>query len=180
MESVGATIANESGWIAVGKKDITFSSLIGVPVAGIPSTGFTNFTLEHTYFIFQCPLGPENWSIYALQPNVSDSSTWGGYIHHNLRDAFENNATFFIETFTPLNRTSTPGMKPRDFTFGSKNSEGRISIAHCSVTQSYVEAWVECEGKNCSVRPLPFLIGAIPILNSRFWLSRSRIYGHQE
>jgi hypothetical protein len=47
--------ANNTGWFgASAQSNVTYSSLLGIPLRGIASTGTTKFTIESAYFTLGC------------------------------------------------------------------------------------------------------------------------------
>ncbi|KAI5840119.1 hypothetical protein DFP73DRAFT_634219 [Morchella snyderi] len=162
LESFNSSRIIEDGWISVdaygADNNISYVSLIGIPVIGLPklnlSDEWTNksltvlmtiFSLETNYFVFDCS------DISIIDPEHSRQEYDSGYLYNKTSPA--PNTTFVLDTSTPLDRVSSLGILPRYITFvsnyGVQGDEGgtvvyKSAMTNCSVTQSYVELWVEC------------------------------------
>jgi hypothetical protein len=169
LESFNSSRIEEDGWISVDAygvdNNISYVSLIGIPVIGLPklnlSDEWTNkslsvlmtiFSLETNYFVFDCS------NISIVDPEHSRQENSSGYLYN--RTSPSPNTTFVLDTSTPLDRVSTPGLQPRYITFVSNYGVAededdtvvyKSAMTNCSVTQSYVELWVECYYDLCEV-----------------------------
>ena len=54
MSSLNASAANAEGWLPVPKDNVTYSSLLGYPIAGVSSTGSSSFNMNSYYYNIQC------------------------------------------------------------------------------------------------------------------------------
>lgn len=169
LESFNSSRIEEDGWISVDAygvdNNISYVSLIGIPVIGLPklnlSDEWTNksltvlmtiFSLETNYFVFDCS------NISIVDPEQNQEEYVSSYLYNKTSPP--PNTTFFLDTSTPLDRVSKPGLLPRYITFvsnyGASVDEGdtvvyKSAMTTCSVTQSYVELWVECYYDLCEV-----------------------------
>ncbi|RPB07547.1 hypothetical protein P167DRAFT_598319 [Morchella conica CCBAS932] len=170
LESFNSSRIEEDGWISVDAygvdNNISYVSLIGIPVIGLPklnlSDEWTNksltvlmtiFSLETNYFVFDCS------NISIVDPEKNREEYVSSYLYNKTSPS--PNTTFFLDTSTPLDRVSTPGLPPRYITFVSnygvlEDEDDTVlyksAMINCSVTQSYVELWVECYYELCETR----------------------------
>lgn len=146
-----ALLANKS-WITVPDHDVTYVSLIGLPVADVPSTANATFTMETFYWTLDCSALTE-----APQP---DSST-----NHNASNGWvsqpgEQANTQILTHPPPGKNTSTglcrgdpydPNYTPLVFAYNSWDATETHLGALCGIWTSYVEIQVHCTGaSNCS------------------------------
>ena len=128
--------ANVEGWYPVPVNNTSFSSLVGLPVAGIPVTGSSSFTVESNYMLTSCP-SLKNWQ---------DSSLRG------VGQGFNVNMTGGTELDESLypGLKSYPNVEPAsiNFTAGSLASP-EIFNAVCELTRSSVESNITCDGSSC-------------------------------
>ncbi|KAH6620097.1 hypothetical protein C7974DRAFT_226221 [Boeremia exigua] len=57
LTSLNLSTSDQDGWIDVSSKEFVpedYASLVGVPIAGIPSNASTNFTVEYNYLTVSC------------------------------------------------------------------------------------------------------------------------------
>ena len=55
ISSLNSSTADKNGWIPIPKTDnLTYSSLMGVPISKIPSAGTTTFSIEYSHYKVQC------------------------------------------------------------------------------------------------------------------------------
>ncbi|KAF4765739.1 hypothetical protein N7455_004456 [Penicillium solitum] len=148
---------NSTGWMNVPKNDnLTYASLVGVPVIDLPSSGNTSFTLPGSYLSISCPVfdtihtmnftnftGPD-----APSPGNGDdcswTSAWGGH-------------QFLIALSEPcsnsLNASMTRTRNARKLIWeswdrgyaGPRQHRSPITRAICDITTTYVDANVTCE-----------------------------------
>jgi len=77
-----------AGWYNVLPEQTAYSSLLGIPVIGVPQTGNTTFALETSYFAFACQQGTFGRTMpivsrydgddTLIEPLKRDSETFGG------------------------------------------------------------------------------------------------------
>jgi len=126
--------AGPYGWFAVSPKNATYSSLVGIPIAGFIPEGSYNFLLESFYMVLSCP------SV--------------GTISQDKAGGFTVNCTLSPSLDQPLYANSAPYpavISPAvNFTSRSISSQTGF-IASCTLTRSSVESNITCAGKNCGV-----------------------------
>ncbi|XPS94379.1 hypothetical protein M3J09_003695 [Ascochyta lentis] len=74
LESLNVSTSDVQGWIEVPTVEFpeTYSSLVGLPIVGLPMVGKSNFTIESTYLTVEC--GPFSQAPY---PGVGNSTNNG-------------------------------------------------------------------------------------------------------
>lgn len=136
------TIANQSmgkGWLNVDHSSpVTYTSLLGLPVFGIPSDGNSSFEILSRYNKLDCP------NITSVG-NISswNTSAWGSSFQ--MKAGFSTNTTATgIQSF-------------------QLRSMGRLngSQVNCTVAQRDVLSLVECQGKKCQVNAMSPSIVAV-------------------
>jgi len=163
IESLDATSAGDDGWISIpsGADNVVYSSLIGNPVAGIPSSGLSQFQHVSSYFHLNCsepvllnPSAEIHWSIPDVpglcEPNqkflsfgstrVLNGSIQGTFSIGSLQDNLYNAS--FVSNNWPMTR--------RQILFQSVSYYG-VTVSNCSVSYPTVESNISCSGRNCSV-----------------------------
>lgn len=138
----------------------TWSSLTGVPVVGgYYGLGVQNFSVESSYFRFDC----NEWK--TVEPSVGLTSTLpqrpSSYNTESDSVIWNSNSTtspnsFFLDTDTPIKGVGDEAgdardnpndvdasIPPRNITFGSRGPNG-TSLARCGVTLTHVESEVVC------------------------------------
>jgi hypothetical protein len=154
------------GWLTVRgdqQNPIVYSSLLGIPVANIPSRGNSAFSIETSYWILNCPTLAKVTSQQEMLNllNVTSSNgvpsippwfgTWGG----------------INSTSTPMLLPSgqyrcngtDPQMPPRTIQYVSFDNPGKTldnvgTLALCTIETSYVELSVFCEALDCVVNQM--------------------------
>lgn len=133
-----------NGWFAVSSENSSYSSLVGLPIAGIPTAGSSNFIVESHYMLTSCT-------------NLSSSRTFnfaGGGFTVNVAGGSPLHSPLF-----PYQQPY-PDVKPQNVSFGSGSIVSEIAfIAQCILTRSSVELNITCDERSC---------GATHIRRSRF------------
>ncbi|KAH7135982.1 hypothetical protein B0J11DRAFT_176211 [Dendryphion nanum] len=127
-------VANSSknDWKAIDySKNVSYASLIGIPVAGLRGPGRSQFTLK-----------TRQWDITCDKITIMSE-----------KDAQFGNrsSTFKLEpAWDPTtNRTSTCGAYPCAFLLKSRNSARNYTVAQCQATYEYFEARIHCQRVSC-------------------------------
>jgi hypothetical protein len=113
----------------------TYGSLIGVPVIGMPSEGYSRFNVKARQFDITCSSnemksGAANDSLWG---NITATSTWG------IKDDPSQNAQGFPRPIVTLSLVS------------DEADYSNYSVAACEVDYIYLEAKVHCNGTSCGV-----------------------------
>ncbi|KAH7149274.1 hypothetical protein B0J13DRAFT_551056 [Dactylonectria estremocensis] len=154
-------------WVSInrigdGADEITYSSLIGIPVAGVPSSTNSTFTIETSYTNFDC-------GTLRAVPNVT--TAWRE-MKSDSADCWDNAYSMCMSTMSwgylatipfPQGwanasepRCSDPSPSIREVLYLGWENESNGTYASCSVNTSYVELQVECVGWDCvstAIRP---------------------------
>ncbi|KAI2702119.1 hypothetical protein DTO012A7_930 [Penicillium roqueforti] len=148
---------NSTGWMNAPQNDnLTYASLVGMPVIGLPGSGNTSFTLSGSYLSVSCPVFDTihtlNFTNFtgssAPSPGNGDdcswTSAWGGY-------------QFMIAISEPcsysLNASMTRTRNARKLVWeswdrgyaGAIDDRSPITRAICDITTTYVDSNVTCE-----------------------------------
>jgi hypothetical protein len=120
--------------------DAIYSSLIGIPVAGLPSSGLSNFNIRARQFDITCD---SNEMISGTLDN-RNSSLWANVT-----------GTWGLDGDKPL--TSNRDYPRRFLSMSLVAQTGaytNYSVAHCGVSYNYLEANVNCNGTSCGVKSM--------------------------
>ncbi|KAH7148525.1 hypothetical protein EDB81DRAFT_792487 [Dactylonectria macrodidyma] len=154
-------------WISINRTGdeadrITYSSLIGIPVAGVPSSTNSTFTIETFYTNFDC-------GTLRSVPNVT--TKWKE-MESDSADCWNNTYSMCMTTMSwgylatiPFPQGGTNASEPRcsdpspsirEVLYLGWENESNGTYASCSVNTTYVELQVECIGWDCvstAIRP---------------------------
>ena len=168
FEALDPSSKDSHGWVKVPKSGVKYSSLVGIPVGGIPQVGNSSFKIETAYFELSCddPIKvPSDQEVHWKgQPDESPGLGSIRIPNTTSSDAFDS--TFSVGTFTPFtNRfsgfmnhtevdTSNDDDSPRNINFQSITGtlySWDVAAVSCTIQTSYVEVLANCIGRNCSV-----------------------------
>ncbi|QDS69062.1 hypothetical protein FKW77_009901 [Venturia effusa] len=129
------TITNQSlgkDWLNVDyTRPVTYTSLLGLPVFGIPTPGNSSFETISRYNKLECPN-----VTFVGNTTTWNSSTWGSSFKMNYGFSTNSTATG-IQSFQLLSMGRTNG-----------------SEVNCTVAQRDVISHVECQGLKCQVNAM--------------------------
>jgi hypothetical protein len=145
-------------WIPINSSNtsVIYSSLLGIPMAGLSSSRNTTFNLTTAYSMLDCPvLGPSNSGLIQL-PGINMTNTWGA-----------------MSSKTDVKRCNMTNPTPREIYYYSWDESGGTA-ANCSITTSYVDIAASCNGLDCSVTHIrrtvePTLPSAITPIDGCDW-----------
>ncbi|KAH7011527.1 hypothetical protein EDB80DRAFT_891338 [Ilyonectria destructans] len=164
-------------WISINRTGdesdfIAYSSLVGIPIAGVPSTKNSTFTIETSYTNFNCVNLQEiknvtaKWreieadSVECWETTNSTCSTimsWGYLATIPFPDGWTNASE-------PRCSDHNPGIREMLYLDWGGATDG--TYASCSLNTSYVELQVECVGWDCvSTAMRPSLLATNPSPN---------------
>lgn len=131
---------DDGGWYNIKDHDAVYTSLVGIPFAGIEDGGAIDYTthIEARYLHLHCP---------EVCMNIDPSS------RHD-RPSYENFTGPGAQIFTwddtrARNRSNVGDLKPLSFTY---NDRGATRTSRCSLTTTYIEVKVSCAtSKTCLV-----------------------------
>lgn len=144
------TTKNSTGWFDVSKQsNITYSSLLGLPVSGIPDTDTTEFTLDFSYMTLNC-LNSSTGSLINFTENVVPGSDVGMYfgVDTTNSNTFKMALNGFLDDESLY---STSNWDARTLLFQSETSHQDFVRIFCTVTTTYLESSVICRGSDCQV-----------------------------
>ncbi|OAQ64047.1 hypothetical protein VFPPC_16148 [Pochonia chlamydosporia 170] len=142
-----------SGWIAMPRSDnMTYSSLLGMPVKPLPSLGNTSFILPGSYLSISCPVfglsSQANYTDYtapsALSPNNGYDCRWA---------TGAGGTQYQIAISAPCSRgsLSTSGATrnaSRKLIWESYSGRNSYSRAECELSTTFVDAHASCTGSS--------------------------------
>lgn len=138
--------ADSEGWIPISAANATFTSLIGLPLTGLPSTpGNSTFNIETSYYVLDCRSFVE-----APKRNVSNLGQDKQAGQLEITSPPRQNYT----TEAPYSNSSQWTARPMFF---DTDSKGKVNItiqANCTVVTSYVEVAVHCNNRECGVKSI--------------------------
>jgi hypothetical protein len=143
MTSLGATenMANPSlDWYDVAPvSSLRYSSLLGNPIADVPSSGNISFVAESSYWEIQCEPFSSNFSLETRNDSSYDRPRIQA---SNVGPSFYLNASQY-----------TPGQNETFFTFDyqTKLSRREAIAAACSASLRIVESEISCKAAVCGV-----------------------------
>lgn len=146
---VSSTTPDANGWYSTeDKKNMTYTSLLGLPILGAQGGANSTFNVETSYFNLDCAvvgteLGPS--SNLTLETPVPGMELMTGQGYNVWFDAYHS-----IESQQPRK------VGFRQFAQLQDDSDGRyMTTANCSLSTTYVEASVFCnETRSCDVRAI--------------------------
>ncbi|KAK7416466.1 hypothetical protein QQX98_005170 [Neonectria punicea] len=167
-------------WVSInqhenGTNAPTYSSLIGLPMAGIPENDNTTFTIETSYLTFDCDSLTMVDDYLKASREISENSecTPKGNATCAMRMSWGYTATIpFPEGWTndSTPRCDDPNPNARQFLYLDWSSTYNGTYATCLVQTSYVELQVECVGWDCvSTAIRPSLLETNPNPNNTYF-----------
>jgi hypothetical protein len=178
IEKLDRSITTKDGWIKVSGQ-VSYSSLIGVPIANLSQSGKSSFVLPSSYFTLNCPEAPRirpwteeiiwDWSGGKYQ---GTDETVIGFGSQRTTDSDPVNALALPTTMWSIGTFTNPDGDPdldydRDpidpmsmyFQFLSinytdstvLNDTEQVIAVNCRITYSNVHSRIQCTGKDCQV-----------------------------
>ncbi|KPM44775.1 hypothetical protein AK830_g1767 [Neonectria ditissima] len=153
----------------------TYSSLIGIPVAGIPENQNSTFTLETSYLNLECADLQYVQNYTAKREQIRDGAecasngnktcvntmTWGDIGTIPYPEGWTNDS---------LSRCYDPSPNEREIIYLDWNSITNSTFAKCTAQTVYVEVKVECVGWDCvSVAMRPSSLETNPSPNNTYF-----------
>lgn len=134
----------DSDWRSVpDSSDFQWSSLTGLPVHNLPSTGVSRFTMNTGYMVTTCNVSGHNWA-EGYRQSLAQYQGWSG-ANYALTPGFTN-------PFAPANFT----FRSLDIYSNGGSRDNILTVASCNITMHYVEVQIKCDGQTCqpyAVRP---------------------------
>jgi hypothetical protein len=174
IESLTPNSPQSNQWYPVPSTGISYSSLVGIPVAAIPNRGNSTFIMSSSYYSLSCPKGPElipsdNEVVWSDADHTNSSTTGGigGYVKGSHQPVIGTGSsryykdgswvtTFSIGSFGPFTDYGKTASKPMSIYFQSEtddisNDNDAITALNCVITFTNVDSRVECQGQTCGV-----------------------------
>ncbi|KIW29290.1 uncharacterized protein PV07_05115 [Cladophialophora immunda] len=129
-----STIDDDGWFITLDGEQSTYSSIVGIPIAGVDSTDFINYAtnIETAYFRLDCPVVNGTWKT-NLPVNNSVTGD-GAYMW------WYDNSTQRIQQA----QTDVESLKPLNFTYVVFWPGGGGGEFDCTITTTYVEVEILC------------------------------------
>jgi len=174
-------------WYEVPQENVSYSSLIGIPVSGIDSIAETaTFSLETSYWRLECPIVQRGSACDMLEEGsfptnhlslnyttVSPASlnilNCSGFVREDWygmwklsSSLYTNNSNIGVKrsghtgvgcespSTTPVRHLLYSGWP----TYFAADADDEQFTAYCTITTSWVEAEVNCQGRECAVQRL--------------------------
>lgn len=136
-----ASVEMGGDWRGFGNgENITYSSLLGVPVAGIPSTGNTTFDLVSHYWAVDC--GAFEAGTMKEWNTTQEYMSWYSFKMNLLAEMPPGPQD--PRTFNYISLTEVP----------NPGEEVKVVTTNCSARLTYVESRVNCVNRDCHVEAM--------------------------
>ncbi|XPS69052.1 hypothetical protein M3J09_001333 [Ascochyta lentis] len=145
LQSYSASLPPDT-WFDIDENSIVeYSSIIGIPIVGVPESGNVSFNLVSHYWSVQCEKLATTGTLTnaTLTRRPSFDMIPGGSSPNNM-----NNAT----SFTYQSRWIT-SEGPKNGTHGRPVS-GSVSATECLAYPLVVESKIACQGRSCAVKAM--------------------------
>lgn len=133
--------AGTESWRTVDySQEVAYSSLLGVPVAGIPPTGNLSFNLVSRYFAIDCnnSMHLSNSSMFLTGEGLAATEKGGSFIMQYDSELNPDPGSIAI---IPFNVTS----------LNAQVDDNDVSNIQCSLAPRDVESSVSCQDQSCHV-----------------------------
>lgn len=165
LEKVAQNFATDDGWIAIPAENVSYTSLIGYPINGIPRTGNSTFNITSSYFVAACdrPVGlPSSdeylWVELVNQDPCANTTMLGA--NRLVNGSVLGTVSMGSLMENPRNVTSDS--TPRSILFQSYNRINFIDAVNCTVEYQTVDSRISCNSFNCSVSHMRPSENALP------------------
>ncbi|OBW66923.1 MAG: Uncharacterized protein AUREO_004760 [Aureobasidium pullulans] len=143
IEHLSGEQPDVSGWHDISKAaNVTYSSLIGIPMSAIPQNKNTSFGLETSYWTLSCP---------ELR-NKTQATDPKSYRQAVISNISMTNPSLFSNSDRTLYadiHNLPPNLTSRDIAYEAWNG---FTFANCTISTSYVEVNIAClDGIHCTV-----------------------------
>jgi hypothetical protein len=155
---MNTTHSDAEGWYTVQGNNTIYSSLIGIPMAKLPTETNTTFGMETSYLVLDCPVLERPESGFIAIPGINETTLqgangWNGYVSQCWQIATPNSLanTTDIKLRGIRNATNASNVSPRKLYYASYDDDNKMTYAECTINTSYVQIQSACIGSNCSV-----------------------------
>jgi hypothetical protein len=141
--SSSSSVVDEAWHFFGDDQNITYSSLLGVPVAGLPESGNSTFNIVSHYWSVECgefAAGTRQWTRPANET--------GGAIPYDSMFSYrlELDDTYMGDIQAPSYFTYTSLREDEKY-----GVNATVASTNCSARIIFVESRVDCTGRNCRV-----------------------------
>ena len=165
LETLDKTLADSDGWIHVPNENVSYTSMIGSPIAGILPWGNSTFSITTAYFYANCsdPIKYTDLNAEFMWPQQNATTCAASSSPVLLGGSRFNNNTILGTCsigslmYNQWNQIGTSSSQLRSLLFQSQTSAG-VSAFNCTVQYITAESDVQCNGPDCFVtriRPAP-------------------------
>lgn len=134
---------NNTQWRNIPDSGVVWSSLTGIPVLGIPTSGISSFTLNTGYMSSDCSVSGQDFKSAFFKDLCDFNYTGvnGGCSGANiavqanmiLSPSSPANFVFYADASYPQNISETT----------------LLTVANCTISMNYVEVQVQCQNSTC-------------------------------
>ncbi|CAH0042951.1 unnamed protein product [Clonostachys rhizophaga] len=145
---VVASGAEENVWSTIDRgQQVSYSSMLGIPVVGVPASGNTSFNMVSRYFGIDCTQSSVLVNATVFKNN--SDGVGAGY------SVYSKGANFVVQPTRPTG-TLLVTDNSIDFNVTAMNSDDSsdCSFLKCSLKGQYVESSVSCINRACQVESL--------------------------
>jgi hypothetical protein len=169
METLDPKTADKEGWMPVPDQNVSYTSLIGSAIAGIPSSGNSSLQITSSYFHTDCQtpvLLPFNEEYIWADPggeevcaNNMPPLKLGG--NRRINNTLIATCSIGSLMDNQWNQTYKLGSPARQILFQSTALNG-IAAMNCTVQYLTAESRISCGGRNCTVTHMRPSSSALP------------------
>jgi hypothetical protein len=149
---LGAEPSSENtGWESVSQSNVVYSSLLGIPVANVASTGNTTFAMETSYLDLDCynvsrvKYGERYDAGYWSASNNSQFSvSVSDYDSLQVPNGTEERLGAYVGSWGNATFPRTLLLQSRIWNSHSSLEHPEMTAVYCTLMQSYVESAVSC------------------------------------
>jgi hypothetical protein len=178
--------SESTGWERVPQSNVAYSSLLGIPVAHVSSTGDTNFTMETSYLDLDCYNvsrvkfgGGYDAGYWSASNNSQFSVSVSDYNSLHVPNDTEERLGAYVSSWGNTTFPRTLLLQSRNWNSLSSSGPPEMTAVYCTLMQSYVESAVSCSSnepccvtdmrasqiphppENITVLSLPFLFSIL-------------------
>jgi hypothetical protein len=141
MAKLGAVNATSGWYDVVQTSALIYSSLLGIPIADIPSSGNVSFLVESAYWEIRCEAFGSNFTLEQTNRTLHDDDA--RQIQYGVDGpSFGLEHSYYVDG---ANQTSF------SFNYSSKLSRSKAITAPCAVSLRVVESEISCKAAACGV-----------------------------
>lgn len=150
LESLPDVSKDNTTWIDLAHgQAFEYSSLAGLRTIDVGRPGVSRFNMETSYVYTNCSVQPQSNAKMQAIRNMTTYSSGGNW-----------GITPWVTNWIFVKETHLPSYVIfKSFSYnGASGNDGTVTVANCSLTQTYVEVSVQCSGGKCqstAIRPSP-------------------------